>query len=136
MISRSKRSWRLAASTRGINFSWQKSRVLSRSMRSSSLSASSSSSGSRQSKTGSSFGRAVVAAAATCGVIVLAPRTCAVAPALSLALAGLVLVRDERGRLDLDPGAIFDQRGDLDHRHRREMPTEDIAPQAADLGQP
>src|SRR5258707_7290293 len=130
MISRSKRSWRLAMSTRGISFSWQKSRVLSRSMRSSSLSSASSSSGSCQSNVGFSLDRGAMVAAA-CGFIVFAPRP--VGRLVMLVVA--ILVGDEGGGLDLDLGAVLDQRDDLDQRHRRKMPTENLAPGAADRRQ-
>src|SRR5882757_3869303 len=140
MISRWKCSWRLASSTRGISFSWQKSRALSRSMRSSSLSSASSSNGSCQSKAGFSLDRDAMVAAA-CGVIVFTPRplgpSCRLADAVLVGaiLVGAILVGDKGGGLDLDLGAVLDQRDDLDQRHRREMAAECVAPGATDRRQ-
>src|SRR6185437_4404201 len=126
MISRWKCSWRLASSTRVISFSWQKSRTLSRSMRSSSLNASSSRSGSCQSKTGFPLDREGIAAAA-CGFIVFTPMT--------LADAVGFFVGHQRRRFDLYLGAVLEEGNDLDQRHGGKMTTERLAPDAADLGQ-
>src|SRR5260221_14451249 len=52
-----------------------------------------------------------------------------------LVLAPVILVGDEGGGLDLDLGAVLDQRDDLDQRHRRKVPAEDVAPGAADRRQ-
>src|SRR5258708_15955200 len=100
-------------------------------MRSSSLNWSSSNRASCQSKTGLSAGWRAVAAAA-CGFMVVAPGARA---RVILALAALLRVGDECGRLDLDLGTVLDKGDDLHQCHGREMPTDNLAPAPADLKQ-
>src|SRR5258708_123690 len=100
-------------------------------MRSSSLNWSSSNRASGQSKTGLSAGWRSVAAAA-CGFMVVAPGARA---RVTLALAALLRVGDECGRLDLDLGTVLDKGDDLHQCHRREMATDNLAPATADLRQ-
>src|SRR3954470_18554303 len=60
-----------------------------------------------------------------------APLDCFVALLLAMTAGGSF--RDHCDRLDLDPGGWLDERGHLDHRHRRIDPAHHLFPDRADL---